>query len=251
MIIIYITAALIFVFYLLHYNCRKSVESFFSNSKKGNSKTPEDLKIAYEPVFFDTSDEIEISGWFIESRKPSSDVFLIFGDGFITKSDLLDSTIFLSENYNLLYFDLRGSGTSRGKYSFGFNEHRDIEAAYRFVKDVKNMGNVYLYLCGFSYVSVFFISDDINISGAIIKKPVFDMIKEIEKLIKSKYRVLICGSVINKFIPQTIRSFSSDPSKLKFPVIFISGGKHSGGDNFVYITNDDEIKSLINDFFKH
>ncbi len=249
MIMVYILIGVGVIWYLTYQNCKNFVVSILSNPKKGFSKTPEDFKIPYEVVFFDTSDGVEISGWFIESINQSDSAFIIMGDGFNTKSDLLEKSIFLSERFNLLYIDPRGVGTSKGRYRFGFDEHRDIEAAYIFLRDVKGIEKIYLYTAGFSFISLFFLSDKIEIKGAIIRKPVQNPIHEIEKLVRSKFKIIVCGSAIDKFFGIDISNVCFDVKKISFPTIFITDKKITSSSS-ICVKNDDELRATVYDFFK-
>ncbi len=249
MIMIYFLIGIGVVWYLTYQNCKNFVINLLSNPKKGFSKTPEDFKIPYEIIFLDTSDRVEISGWFIESVNQSDSAFIIMGDGFNTKSDLLEKSVFLSERFNLLYIDPRGVGTSKGRYRFGFDEYRDIEAAYIFLRDVKGIEKIYLYIVGFSFVSLFFLSDKIEIKGAIIKNPVQKPICEIERLINSKFKIMLCGSVIDKFFGIDVSSICFDAKKIRFPTIFITDKKIASSTS-ICVKNDDELRSAIYDFFR-
>ncbi|MGC9070125.1 MAG: alpha/beta hydrolase family protein [Elusimicrobiales bacterium] len=249
MTIIYILATALVIWYLLYQSCKNSIINFLSNPKRGFTKTPEDLRLPYETVFLDTSDGVEISGWFIESRKPSNLAFIIIGDAFNTKSDLLEQTIFLLEEFNLLYLDPRGVGTSKGRYRFGFDEHRDIEAAYSFLKNVKDMGKIYIYTVGFGFVSLFFIGDDVDLKGAVVKKPSQKPLQDIERMIKSKAKVMICGSAIDSFFGTDISRFSFESEKIKFPVVFITDRKITYPSS-ICVKTDEELKKVLFNFFR-
>src|SRR5579862_1356798 len=72
--------------------------------------TPETFGIHYEKVRFTTEDGVPIAGWFLAS-KAASDKAIILCHGWGTnKGEILEATRFLSERYNLLYFDFRVCG---------------------------------------------------------------------------------------------------------------------------------------------
>lgn len=252
MIFLYISVVVLFLWYILWKRCSESVLIFLSNPKKGFSKIPEDFKIPYDIIYFDTIDGVELSGWFIESVVETDDCFIICGDGFNTKSDLLESTIFLRERFNLFYFDFRGCGTSKGNYKFGFEEAKDIEAAYRFLKENREdfSKKIYIYSCGFSFQAITNVKN-IIFEGAIIKRPVISPFNEIKRMIKSKMKLIICFNSINKFFNADISNFKVDSTRISYPTIFITDKKIETSSVTYVVKNDDELKMIVFDFFKH
>ncbi|MCX7905680.1 MAG: hypothetical protein N2446_03145 [Elusimicrobiales bacterium] len=252
MIFLYIFIIVFVVWYFVRKNIKENIYFLLTNVKKGATKTPEDFYIPYEPIYFDTYDGIELSGWFVESVKETDSIFIICGDGFNIKSDLLEDTLFLRENYNLFYFDFRGTGTSKGKYKFGFEEHKDIEAAYKFLKENKTefSNNVFIYLCGFSAFSIISVSN-FEFSGGVFKKPVFFPFKEIKKIINSKIKILIAYDAIDEFFSMNISYSFSDPKKINYPVIFISDKKYETSSKSISVKNNDEFRKVVFDFFKY
>lgn len=253
MIFLYISIVVLLIWYLFWKNCNDKIFEFLKNPKKGGTKTPEDLKVPYDVVFFDTNDGVELSGWFIESVNETDECFIICGDGFYTKSDLVDGTIFLKERFNLFYFDFRGTGFSKGLYKFGFEESKDIEAAYKFLKENRSdfSKKIYIYSCGFSFQAVINSGKNLSFEGAIIRKPVIYPFEEIEKMIKSKTKILICSNSINKFFKSDIINFSVDTKSINYPVIFISDKKIETSSKTHFIKNEDELKKIVFEFFRH
>lgn len=251
MIFIYISIVVLLLWYLIWKHCNDSVFSFLKNPKKGVSKTPEDFKIQYDVVYFDAADGVELSGWFIESNNETDECFIICGDGFHTKSDLIENTIFLRERFNLFYFDFRGTGSSKGFYKFGFEESKDIEAAYRFLKENRDefSKKIYIYTCGFSFQSVINCKD-LAFEGAIIRKPIIRPFNEIEKMIKSKSKIFICSNSINKFFKSDITNFYVDTKAINYPVIFISEKKIETSSKTFFVKNDEDLKNVVFEFFK-
>lgn len=99
--------------------------------------TPKELGLTYEDVAFKTEDGLNITGWFIPSKKGEADaktIILLHGYP-ADKGDILPSLAFLNEQYNLFLFDFRYFGQSQGSYSTaGAREIEDLIAAVKYLK---------------------------------------------------------------------------------------------------------------------
>ncbi|MBI4655285.1 MAG: alpha/beta fold hydrolase [Elusimicrobia bacterium] len=120
---------------------------------------PDAFGLEYEEISFKTSDNIEISAWFLPAKKPPSNPPLTGGKsplhppftkgergGFkkaviichgypMDKGNLLETASFLAKEYNVLLFDFRAMGKSKGAISTGgWKETRDFLAAVDFLK---------------------------------------------------------------------------------------------------------------------
>ena len=100
-----------------------------------NSYTPGDLGLDYEVVSLKTKDGVKIAGWFIPNG--NSQKAIIICHGYPTnKANVLDIASLLAPYYNLLLFDFRAMGESRGKFtSGGWKEREDFSSAVAFLKD--------------------------------------------------------------------------------------------------------------------
>lgn len=98
--------------------------------------TPADYQLEYEAVTFKTSDDLNLSAWFVPNKDSPNAKTIVLMHGYpADKGNILPSTRFLNEKYNLLYFDFRYLGESEGKYSSaGAKETEDLKAAIRFLK---------------------------------------------------------------------------------------------------------------------
>ncbi|HCC46631.1 MAG TPA: hypothetical protein DEQ38_00700 [Elusimicrobia bacterium] len=100
--------------------------------------TPDQYKLAHEAVEFATADGVRLKGWFIPAAGGESGRSIIFCHGWgSNRGEMLRDTWFLAEQgFNLLYFDFRASGESKGSVSsVGYLESRDFDAAYEFLKN--------------------------------------------------------------------------------------------------------------------
>jgi pimeloyl-ACP methyl ester carboxylesterase len=92
-------------------------------------RTPASLGLRYEDVRFETSDGVELAGWYLPSRNGAA-VALMHGAG-STRSAVLNQAAVLAEHgYGVLLFDARGHGQSGGRaMDFGWYGDADVGAA--------------------------------------------------------------------------------------------------------------------------
>lgn len=116
----------------------KSSEILQPLRKGALAHTPDQYKLAHEVVEFATADGVRLKGWFIPASGGESGRSIIFCHGWgSNRGEMLRDTWFLAEQgFNLLYFDFRASGESKGSVSsVGYLESRDFDAAYEFLKN--------------------------------------------------------------------------------------------------------------------
>ncbi len=126
---------------------RKSGEIIQPVRRGALANTPDQYRLAHEAVEFSTADGVRLKGWFLPAAGAGrSDAFqgqeatgctIIFCHGWRSnRGEMLRDTWFLAEKgFNLLYFDFRASGESKGAVSsVGYLETRDFDAAYEFLK---------------------------------------------------------------------------------------------------------------------
>ncbi len=105
----------------------------------------------YEPVRFDSSDALSITGWWIPRRKAASDstVILVGGRCQSKASFLVHAQVLGEAGYHVLMPDLRGSGRSQGHTrSFGSLEGRDVLGALRYLKAVRPSQSRHVFVMG-------------------------------------------------------------------------------------------------------
>lgn len=95
---------------------------------------PGHVGLPCEPVEFQATDGVDLSGWKIASDSRRPWIILCHGLG-ANRADLLDLASGLFQaGYNLFLFDFRAHGTSQGRAtSFGWQEQRDVEGALAFL----------------------------------------------------------------------------------------------------------------------
>ncbi|MBR3631492.1 MAG: alpha/beta hydrolase [Elusimicrobiaceae bacterium] len=99
---------------------------------------PDQYRLAYENVCFQTADKVQLKGWFLPNPDSNKTIILMHGWG-MNRGDIFRNTCFLRDlGFNLLYFDFRALGESGGKISsIGYLETKDLQAAISFLKETR------------------------------------------------------------------------------------------------------------------
>ncbi|MCS7184617.1 MAG: alpha/beta hydrolase, partial [bacterium] len=143
----------------------------------------------YESFEAITIDGLKIKGWFVPA---SSDKAIILFHGWgANKSDILPATIFLSEKFNLVYFDFRNHGeSSDGFNSFGVYELRDAQAVYKWLKENHpEISEVYTWgLSMGGAVSIVFCSLN-DIKKAVVESAYYSFNETLKRYIREFYKL--------------------------------------------------------------
>ena len=79
-------------------------------------RTPDELSLEFEEVWFETSDGLRLSGWFLPARgKPKGTVVHFHGNAANVSRHIELVEWLPGAKYNVLMFDYRGYGKSQGK----------------------------------------------------------------------------------------------------------------------------------------
>ena len=98
------------------------------------SITPKDLGVEFEDVTIATADGLKLAAWLVPAEVETDKAIILLHGYPADKGDILWSTVFLRENYNLLYLDFRYFGKSQGSYTtIGIRETADVLAAVKFL----------------------------------------------------------------------------------------------------------------------
>lgn len=143
----------------------------------------------YDSFFTTTTDSVKISGWFLPAESETA-IILFHGWG-ANKSDILPSTIFLNEKFNLVYFDFRNHGESDDAFnSFGVYELRDAMAVYDWLK--KNHPEINkIYTWGLSMggaISILFCALN-NIEKGVVESSYYSFNDTLKNYIKRFYKL--------------------------------------------------------------
>jgi fermentation-respiration switch protein FrsA (DUF1100 family) len=131
-IILSIAAVLIILFLLIRFLEYKSL--YFP--LRTIETTPKDLELDYEDIVVTAKDGVQISGWFIPARKPRATLLFCHGNGGNISHRLEKINMFNFLNLNVLIFDYRGYGKSKGSPSEK-GLYNDAEAMYVYLLNEK------------------------------------------------------------------------------------------------------------------
>ncbi|MFC1576379.1 alpha/beta hydrolase [Candidatus Omnitrophota bacterium] len=105
---------------------------------KEMSFIPSDIGLAYEDIYFTTSDNKELNGWFVPGKDDGTTLIFAHGNAGNISHRLDKLRIFNELGVNVFIFDYRGYGKSEGVPSEN-GVYKDIEAAYYYVVNVKGI----------------------------------------------------------------------------------------------------------------
>jgi dienelactone hydrolase len=87
----------------------------------------------YEPVTFESSDGLELSGWYAASRNGAA-VVLVHGGGGDRTGPLAHAALLRRHGYGVLVYDSRGRGESEGTpNAWGWGWEKDVDGALAFL----------------------------------------------------------------------------------------------------------------------
>ncbi len=111
-----------------------------------NTNPMTEAGLAYEEVAFAGADGLTLRGWFVPASQAGAPaVVYVPGTGRDLRSGLSLAAPFHAAGYHVLLFSYRGSGQSDGSrlgFSYGDAESRDVDAAVRFLTEVKGVDRV-------------------------------------------------------------------------------------------------------------
>lgn len=111
--------------------------------------TPSNYQLHYEPISLKTKDNVHIAAWYLPAKIKTNHAIIVLHGYPADKGDVLPSTLFLHEKFNLLYLDFRYFGQSGGRYStIGKLEVLDLLSAVEYLHQTKNMTEIGVW--GFS-----------------------------------------------------------------------------------------------------
>ena len=122
---------------------------FTRRSYLGETHTPDEYGLRYEPIEFTTQDGISLRGVWIPAEGSDKAVIYLHGHDSSHDFDIYKAVDLHQINLNVLLFDFRAHGRSAGSMkTFGYKERWDVLAAIQFLK-TKGMRHIGLH--GTSY----------------------------------------------------------------------------------------------------
>jgi acetyl esterase/lipase len=90
---------------------------------------------AYEPVTFESSDGLDLSGWYRPSRNRAA-VVVVHGGGGDRTGTVEHAELLARHGYGVLVYDSRGRGESEGSpVAFGWGWSKDVAGALAFLRE--------------------------------------------------------------------------------------------------------------------
>lgn len=142
---------------------------------------PRSFGYEYESFRTLTEDGVRIDGWFVPCKNKSKSTIIVLHGWGANRSDVIPSTIFLCEKYNLAYFDFRNHGLSGGHItSLTCLEIKDFVSVAHFLKKEKKEFCQNLGIFGFSMGASVAISGSVRIKevNAIVAESPFSSYNE-------------------------------------------------------------------------
>ena len=145
--------------------------------------TPKDITLNYEEVAIVTKDSIQISGWFIPSANARATIIFSHGNAGNISHRLEKIMAFNKLNLNVLIFDYRGYGKSKGSPSEK-GLYLDAEAVYSYLINKKRIPQEKIIAYGESLGGAVVIDLASRHSlGGIITEGCFTSVKDMAKKI--------------------------------------------------------------------
>lgn len=215
-IVLSIAAALIVLFVLVRFLEYKSL--YFPLKKI--EATPKEIDLDYEDIFVTAKDGVKLNGWFITAKNPRATLLFCHGNGGNISHRLEKISMFNFLGFNVLIFDYRGYGKSKGRPS-ETGLYLDAEAMYQYLLNEKGIVPQEIIAYGESLGSAVAVdlASKYELGGIIIEEG-FTSVKDM-------------GKTLLPFIPSSIfKSKFNSLNKIKdirFPKLFF----HSADDEIV------------------
>ncbi|MBI5056423.1 MAG: alpha/beta hydrolase [Nitrospirae bacterium] len=203
---------IIFVILILHFFFREYIERrMLYHAVNKIEATPKSIDLEYEDVVLTTKDGVQIAGWFIPAAKPRATILFSHGNGGNISHRLEKISMFNYLNLNVLIFDYRGYGMSKGRPSEE-GLYLDEEAMYDYL--VNKKGSIPQEIIAYGESLGGAVAIDLagkHELGGLIIEGTFTSIRDMAKkffpfvppsVIKSRYDSL--GKIKNISIPKLI-----------------------------------------------
>ena len=121
--------------------------------RQPTEQTPADEGLTFQEVGFESSDGLDLKGWWVPEEGSSRAVILVHGlDANKSSQYVLDtSPIYAQAGYSVLMLDLRGHGESEGeRTTVGYQEVRDVQGALSWLEEEKGFEPNEVVLHGWS-----------------------------------------------------------------------------------------------------
>ena len=120
---------------------------FYPQTGREIVATPSQLGLPYDDIHLNTSDGINLHGWFVPATASRATVLFLHGNAGNISHRLDSVRMFHRLGYSTLIFDYRGYGKSAGSPSEQ-GTYRDAEAAWRYLTEQKQVPSCCIVLFG-------------------------------------------------------------------------------------------------------
>ena len=144
--------------------------------------TPDQADLAYEEIYFGTSDNKRLNGWFIPNNNAKFTILFCHGNAGNISHRIEKVSILHNLGVNIFVFDYRGYGKSSGKPSES-GLYKDAEAAYRYLVEKRKISKDDIILYGESIGSAVIIdlAKKVDVK-ALITEEAFTSIKDMARM---------------------------------------------------------------------
>ncbi len=111
------------------------------------SATPASLNLAFENIYFKTSDGKKLNGWFVPAKKPKGTILFCHGNAGNISNRLDSIKIFNSLGYSTFIFDYRGFGLSEGELTEQ-GTYNDAQGAWNYLIVMQKMPDRSIIIMG-------------------------------------------------------------------------------------------------------
>lgn len=187
-----------------------------------NEFTPAAFGQTFEPFEIETRDNLRLPGWWVKAKTPTDKTIVILHGWGANRSDRLASSLFLSERYNLAYFDFRGHGNApSAQSSLTTKEIGDFEDAVKTLQERYPAATRRLAVYGFSMGGAVAISGAARmpaIQAVAVESPFSDYNETLTRYAKLFYRAPVWVSAITRLFVRLRLGF--DP-ELDSPIFHV------------------------------
>ena len=218
--------------------------SFALNPVKEYAISPDEYGMKYSKVKFETSDGLNLFGWYFNAPKTSGKAIILSHNGDGNMADLIElAGQFISAGFNVLTYDYRGYGKSddfkinKNFYIYAQFE-KDLNAAINFINTKRSgITTITLYGQGIGAgLSLSVAARNKRVAKVIADSPYSTLLQIQKKFMDVKNKDVKIPLAYDKNILEPLFALENRTAKLK-KYLFIVGGSDK-----IYTTKD--IKSL-------
>lgn len=251
-ILLIVLACIIGIFILFSLTCI-IVAEVLVHPKKKKYQTEINKKYQTEDFILPISKNVEINGWFIKSPKDTKKCF-IYCHGYTCKRDTPPFDLLVEDlinDYNIITFEFRAHGFSKGKMSTaGMKELDDLNAVLTYAKEVKGQEKICIFGLSMGANVCLRAGENKNVDVIIVDSPFINLEEYLINNLKvwshlpSIFTPFILGYFKLKMGKkyERIDAFKSIPNFLDKPLMLI----HAKDDKSISFENSTQIYEVRN-----